>query len=232
MIWFQLNGKWYSEYGFDYKFLTHSKYVDGFLFIFSFIVDVWVCLMFFLKKNDKQTHQQQAWHVDPDEYQVSLFFILLRLHCTNMDIWHHALDSSTSAICIWCNLWHTHAHTCTYTFKYTLPNRLIWRLRLQKRQQRQQPNDKVKIVHSHLQLFDWMTAQRKKGVNICITKCWLSVSHSCCISFFRYMHLYVCTRCWVLLSIPSGMIVDPLWYGFNTTIASPSPLFHFSCESI
>lgn len=90
-----------------------------------------------------------------------------------VDIWYLcALDSRISTICIymWCNR--------------TLPNRFWsydyeckWKKQTNILHTRSHKNDKVKIVHSHLQLFDWMTAEKKNTVYMllqCITTSKLS----------------------------------------------------------
>lgn len=155
MIWFKLNGK--CVYGFEY--IVNTIRICWWFSVCMFIVDGCMCL--FSWKMTNKPASKRTWHVDPDEYQVSFYFWFSFSYTLRgkvcMDIWHHALDSATS-VRFACDV-----ISLVRTFKYTLPNRLILRLRLQKKKKQQQQNDKVKIVHSHLQLFDWMTAESEKS---------------------------------------------------------------------
>lgn len=131
-----------------------------------------------------------------------------------MDMWHRALDSSTSTICIWCNLLLSHTHT--------LLNRLILRLRVQKNTK----CDKVKIAHSHSQLFDWMTAKKERRrknerlhyeMQVICFAFFLYIFHSfnlymLCMSVAGTVSAHIHTLSSMVFS---EMIVDRL-YGFNT----------------
>lgn len=160
--------------------------------------------------SEKWQTNKQAWLVDPDEYRVSFSLFLLHL-----DIWCRALDSCISTICI-CDVI-TH---CLIGWFYDCDCK-------RKKTHSHTHNDKVKIVHSHLQLFDWMTAKtsEKKAHRTCLhyEMQVISMSLAFFASFFLYerSHGIDCMALNTTISCESVFKSTSSWHCYLITLDCP-----------